>query len=545
MRMRELLRILRSYRKQIASVMVLSILVSALAAITPFVSQSMIDKGLITVHIHHVIYCVLLLILFFVLKQVIEYVQKKIEIDISNDMGKKLQTKAISHGMKLKALYYKDQGVYKIINDAFFDIGAILSIAQNQFLTFFVLVFEIVGVGIGLYLLDWRLALCVTALIPVKYALNSFLSNRAEHASREARDKNKAYHFWLDDVVQGITDIKLWGLHDRKLSEYDGLVTDINRASKRQILLQSKNNIIGSSVEQVVFTSLYVVGAYLILGQHLTLGGLVAFLSFASYLVLPVTIFLQLRYIMRQIKPNVESLKDFFQMQEEIGGQLPAGKTVGLIEFSHVGLVLDDKTILDDVNFTLRRGEKTAIIGENGSGKSTIINLLLRLYEPTYGQILFDGIPINSYEIESYRRMFSVVTQDIHLFDGTIQDNICLDGEPLGEEAKIPFCSFGQWQDGYETPVGNAGAKLSGGERQKIALLRALHRKAKILILDEPTSHYDIDSDSDFEKLICEMESFDFLLIVTHRRGILGAMDKVIELNDGRIAKEGSTWPGM
>ncbi|MBC8569869.1 ABC transporter ATP-binding protein [Oscillospiraceae bacterium NSJ-54] len=547
MKIRAILRMMKSYRLQIAGIMALSLLVSAFSAITPFISQSMIDKGLVSVHIPHVIYCVVLLVLFFLLKQIIEYVQKKIEIDISNDVAKNLQMKSISHGMKIKSLYYKDQGIYKIISDAFFDINALLSIAQSQFLTIFILIFEIVGIGVGLYLLDWRLALCVTALIPIKYVLNCFLSKRAERISREVRDKNQAYHRWLEDVVQGMLDVKLWGLHDKKLKEYGELVTGINESSKRQILLQAKNNSVGASVEQVVLTGLYVVGAYLILGQRLTLGGLMAFLSFASYLTLPVTIFLQLRYVLQQIKPNLESLGSFFQMEEEGGGQLPPGNTVERIEFSHVGLELDGKNILQDVNFTLRRGEKTAIIGENGSGKSTLINLLLRLYEPTTGQILLDRVPISQYKIEDYRKLFGVVTQDIHLFHASLRDNICLDGAPLGEEARIPFCTdfINGRQEGYETQAGSGGAKLSGGERQKIALLRALHRDAKIFVLDEPTSNYDKESDEDFNHYI-RQDTHDFLLVVTHRRDILDCMDQMIELQNGRIVgiikKEGTKW---
>ncbi|MBC8569495.1 ABC transporter ATP-binding protein [Zongyangia hominis] len=523
--------------------MLLALLISALASITPFISQSMIDKGLVPLQIPHVVYCALLLILFYVSKQLIEYLQKKVEITISNDIGKKLQVKAISHGMKIKSTYYKEHGIYKIISDAFFDIGAILTIAQNQFLTVFILAFEIVGVGIGLYLLDWRLALCVTALIPIKYLLNSFLSKRAERLSREVRDQNKAYHRWLDDVVQGIIDIKLWGLHEKKVQEYSELVSEINHASKKQQLLQTKNNSLSTSVEQVVFTGLYIVGAYLILGGSLTLGGLISFLSFASYLLLPVTILLQLKYILRQITPNVDSLKAFFQMEEETSGQLPADGA-GCIEFSHVSLELGGKRILQDISFSLHRGEKIAVIGENGSGKSTLINLILRLYEPTSGQILLNGVPIQNYEIEAYRRLFNVVTQGIHLFNGTIRENVCLDDNPLGEETEISFCSdfIGRWQEEFDTPVGNDGTKLSGGERQKIALLRALHRKAKILILDEPTSSYDIESSANFDNFIKETEAFDLVLIVTHHLGVLDGMDQVIELQDGKIAdikKEG------
>ncbi|NLA86922.1 MAG: ABC transporter ATP-binding protein, partial [Clostridiales bacterium] len=155
----------------------------------------------------------------------------------------------------------------------------------------------------------------------------------------------------------------------------------------------------------------------------------------------------------------------------------------------------------------------------------------------TEGKVLMDGIPITEYNIEDYRRKFSVVSQDIHLFMGTVKNNITFDDQAdidFNRDERLKFCTetIENWDNHYETQVGSEGTKLSGGERQKIALLRALNRKSTILVLDEPSSNYDQDSEKEFDRYIQENTDYDFYFIVTHRKNILSHMDKVLELEN-------------
>lgn len=176
-----------------------------------------------------------------------------------------------------------------------------------------------------------------------------------------------------------------------------------------------------------------------------------------------------------------------------------------------------------------------ALVGENGSGKTTLINLLLRLVEPTTGKILIDGVDIKLYDINEYRRLISTVMQSVHLFSGTIEKNIFISGNSMVENINNNFAmNFIQdFPEGLKTNVGVTGKKLSGGERQKIGFLRAINRKAKILVLDEATSNYDYQSEQEFNYFVKEDSSFDFYFIVTHRKDILTMVDKIIYIKDG------------
>jgi ABC-type bacteriocin/lantibiotic exporter with double-glycine peptidase domain len=517
-------------------IMTLAVAVSCISATMPFINRNMIDNGLLRGNMSVIASLVFLLVLLQIGGQCIEYLQRRQEIDISNDLSKRLKTQAFDHGLRLKHQYFKDEGFYKRISDAIYDITKIMNIADSSFLTIFVIICKCIGAMIGLIILDWRLSVFVAAIMPVKIWLNAVIRKRAEKYSKQLMDDNKEYNSWLSNILTGVADIKIWNLRKNITTEYGDHVRTINESAKKLSLLTVRNNLLSNALEYTLMNLLYILGALLIMGDKLTFGGLTAFVSFVIYVFSPVNIIMDLRIILRQIAPSVEGLKRFYELEEEnYGACLPPKDRISKIEFKDVYLSLAGRDIVKNLNLTINRGEKIAIVGDNGSGKTSILNLLLRLHEPTEGEILMDGIPIAEYNIEEYRRQFSVVSQDIHLFEGTVKENITFDKDAYIEchdNPRLKSCTetIEGWEKQYETSVGSDGAKLSGGERQKIALLRALYRKSSILILDEPTSNYDKDSDAEFDKYIRENTDYDFYFIVTHRKTLLPFMDKVLEL---------------
>ena len=548
MSFKDVMRLLKPYRSKVLVIIMLAIIIAAITSISPFISEQMIDQGLVKLNIPIVFVSVILLIVLRVGSKGIEYLQKKVEVTISNTLSKDLKMRAFKHGIHLKPQYYKEEGFYKIMSDALYNISNIMTISESSFLTFFVIICKTIGAAVGLAILDWRLAICVGAMIPVKFWINEIMRNRAEKLGKECMLKNKKYNTWFDDVITGIVDIKIWNMGSKKINECDALISEINEASKNLTMMRSKNDFLSIGVEQLLINLLYILGAYMILGQSLTLGGLIAFISFSAYLLLPVNIIFYLKIVLKQISPNIKSLNEYFALEEEKQEMsLPFKDDLQTIEFRNVGMEIDGRPIVHNLNFAINKHEKLVITGGNGSGKTTILNLLLRFYEPTTGEILFDGISASQFNIEDYRGNFSVVMQDIHLFKGTIADNITLNKDACGGvEAdnmnQYRFCAdfIEKLEIGYDTPVGVDGTKLSGGEKQKIAMLRALYKKARILILDEATANYDKESDSLFNEFVRNNNDFDFYIIVSHRKDILQYADKVIKIDQGKMVNSES-----
>ncbi len=542
MKILDVFRYLRSYKKKVMIIIVFAVIISFFSALSPIISQQMIDNGLVNLNLNIVIQSVILLILCAIGSKIVEYMQKKIEISINNALGKKLKMNAFEHGMKLKSTYYKQHGFYKTLGDAQYDIQNILSITQSNVLSLFAVIFKTVGASIGLGLLDWRLSLCIVALIPVKIIINIFVSKNIERLGKECMEQNKNYNSWFENLIAGIIDIKLWNLRKKKMKEYDTIIDGINDSQKKLLMMHEKNSLFFESTEQIVLNSVYIVGAFLIIGDSLTLGKLIAFLSFSTYLLMPVNIIFYLRTTLKQLKPCVASLKAFFALEEEnYDSDYYLTEEIDCICFKDVTLEVDGKTLVKNLNFTIHKHEKVLIFGDNGSGKSTILNLLLRLYEPTEGQILFNNISISEFNIEDYRNLFSVVRQDIHLFKGTIHENVFCSLEENQDsrlnDFEYSFCRelINNWEETAKISVGQDGAKLSGGEKQKVALIRALQKKTKILVLDEPTSNYDKHSEQCLEEFIKNNNDYDFYFIVSHHKETLGFVDRILTVEHGEL----------
>jgi len=535
MKFKSYLKLIWPYRNKMIIIIVLALMISLITGVTPFVNQVLIDNGLLSLNVYIVVRYVLILAFLQFAVHLIEYMQRKQEMRIANDLGKKLKCDVFRHGLMLKPKYFKDQNFYNRISDAMFDITNIMNIVNSSFLTIIIITFKCIGATIGLIVLDWRLTLIVLALLPIKFCINIYMRKRTEKCSTQVLKTNKEYNKWMSNIITGINDIKLWGLENNFVSQCGNHISEINDASEKSSIVMVENNIVVRLFEHVLMYVLYIIGAVLITGNKLSVGGLMAFITFSTYLSNPVNIIMELRIALKQIMPSIHSLESYYNLEEEeYTGKLPLSQQISLIEFKNVTVKYEGRIIFENLSFKVKRGEKIAIVGDNGSGKTTIINLLLRLIEPTEGEILIDGVSIDEYDIESYRKHFSVVNQSVHLFYGSIMDNINLAAskEDIEIEPELDFCTYviESWENNYYTQVGSDGTKLSGGERQKVALLRALQRKTDVLVLDEPTANYDKESEDAFNKYICCSNSYGFYFLITHRSDVLENMDQIISL---------------
>ncbi len=539
MNLRNIYKLFRPYAYAISSMIIFSLLVSLIHALSPFANRFMIDQGLLKGDILSVFYAILFLLFLHICDNAIQYFQTKQEIRIANSFGKDLKLKALRHGLKLNPKHYKEQGFYKTIGDVLYDISSLMNFTSSNFLMLFLTICKAAGAAIGLFCLNWRLALLMLPLIFIKIVYNMWMRSKSEKLGKESMEASKNYNTWFSDLLSGVIDIKLWNLYSRKTAEYEEHIDQMNETSKNLSLFTAKNNHIMQVVELAFINLMYLPGAFLIQRNQISFGSLVTFITFSSYLLAPVDAIMYLQVLFKQMKPCIEDIQRFFSLEEEnYSSTLLPDSIISNIEFKDVSVTFDKRCILQDVNFKIRRGEKVALVGDNGSGKTTLLNLLLGLCQASSGEVLINGIPIQEYNIEAYRNKISVVSQDIHLFHGTVKENIVLDKETAYTPGDSPaFCTeaIEKLENQFNTAVGSDGAKLSGGEKQKVALLRALNRKATILVLDEASSNYDKESEDAFNLFMKENADYDFYFIVTHRNDILKYADKIIHISHGKI----------
>lgn len=306
-------------------------------------------------------------------------------------------------------------------------------------------------------------------------------------------------------------------------------------------MLDVWNNFSEAILEWTVNILLYLVGGILVLSGSLSIGAVFAFLSYSWYVTGPVSTLLNIKLFISQIRPSARRLFKFLDMEteEDHGNSQVAGIPIRL-EFKNVEFYYQKShPVLKSVSFYAEAGEKIVIIGNNGSGKSTILNLLLRFNLPTKGEILVNQSPISEYALDEYRLLFSVVSQEPYLFLGNIIENVDLRGNSLKEEVLSAIHASGMYEyiqrnpDAINSQIGRNGSRLSGGEKQKLAVSRALLRDAPIIILDEATSGYDVESSSYLHNMIVNQMKNKTVILVTHHYEQLQGMDRVYQLENG------------
>lgn len=549
---KRLLGLFKPYTPKIVLVLMCILVVSGISFIIPLLSKQIMDNGLLKQNYHIVLKFSLITIGLVMVEQVLSLVEARQLAYINSKMTYDLSKEAYKHLIKLKVDYFHRVNSAEIINNIVVDSENIARISDRS--TFFLLsmVFKIIGGVTGLILISPTLALVVICIVPIKYKLVKFLAKNRTDVVEKYICSGSNYIAWFGDSVSGIKEIKLFGLNRVKLGQFIKLQREVLDSKIKLFVMDRLNEISESVLMQISISSLYLLGASMIFEKNLTVGGFLAFITYSTYITGPVSAVLNIGYSFTNVLPSAERLFEFLDEECEFDqDSVPIASIkkefVGNISFENVTFsYVEGQPVLNNVNFSIKKGDKVAIIGPNGSGKTTVINLLLRFYKPNNGRILIDGVAINRINLRDYRKLFSIVSQEIHLFDTTIKNNISLHQRKTDVEI-YDAASLSQVNDfinilpdKYENQVGQNGSKLSGGQRQKIAMARALVKGFDILILDEATSNYDLSSELQLEHLLGSDFQDKTIIVITHRHEILKSMNKVILLNEGRVVDTGN-----
>ncbi len=550
---KKILILLKPYIKKISIVFICIIASAGISMLLPLLSKQLMDSGLLKSDFEIVVKISLFTFAMVLIDQAIGLFETKYFSYINSMFSYSLQKTAFKHLLKLKLQYFNNTNFSEIMSNIGMDVGNISRICDKG--TFIVIsqVFRIIGGLVGLLLIDWKLTIVVIFVVPIRYFTVKFLAKKRKEMFKQFLEYNREYSSWYGDTITGIKEIKLLGIDRVKIGEFIKKQKNIVKMNIKLAFLDKFNEYSESIVFQGINCALYILGAYIAFHNGVTIGGLFAFLTYSAYVIGPISAILNIGYNFSNIMPSAKRFFEFIDMETETKEKtkslvrLDVSKIKGKLKFNNVSFSYrEGEQILNNINLEINPGEKIAIIGANGSGKSTFINLLLRFYKPSSGRIEFDGMDISSISLKDYRGLISVVSQDLYLFDTSIEDNISIGLKK--DESKINKAAI---QSGalefikdmplkYKSEVGRNGSKLSGGQRQKVAVARAFAREAKILILDEATANYDVESEIYLNQLLESNFNDKTVLVISHKPDILTKVHKIFVIDRGSIHQFGN-----
>lgn len=545
--------LLKNYKSHIIISLLCTIVVTVISILMPNLSQHLMDNGIIEQNMHNTVTYIVIIISLTLIEQATSASQSLIHTHIQNSLYRDLSVSAFSHTIKMKMQYLKNNNFSQIISSISYDVQNIAQVADRDFLVLVIQIFKVIGGVIGLTLIHWKLAIIILMMIPLKFIIVNYLTKLKKKVFEHLLEQNQKFSFWYGDTLNGINEVKLWGLYRKKEKEFLSYINKRIKLESERAMLDEVNQFSGLTLENIVFNLLYIVGLYFIMGDQLTIGGLFAFIMYSSLVIEPVTLLINIKYQLANIIPSLQNYIDFLNIEEEqcedLSNEIIAKfSTPKHIHFENVSLAYEEEPILRNLTLDFYKGEKIAFIGSNGSGKTSLINLLLRFYEPTNGTIYMDGVNIQQLDLLQYRQHFSVMLQHVFLFNSSLRDNLIMRSESDHFDHKtinnkviisdlLQFAN--RFPDQLDTIVGNNGTKLSGGERQKLGLARVMLKPGKILILDEATASYDAESEQLFNQFIDKCTDYDYVFVITHRPEILKAMDKIVVIEKGDVIQVG------
>jgi subfamily B ATP-binding cassette protein MsbA len=398
--------------------------------------------------------------------------------------------------------------------------------------------------------LDARLALLVFVLAP--FVLLPIINNtrRLGRAATATRERIGEMGALLSETLRANPVIKTYAMEPFEERRFEGVNEAYFRANRRTVRIQALNSPLMETLAGVGLASLFVYAAARIHAGAMTPGDLLTFLAALMMMYKPLKDITRINMAVQLALSSARRIFDLMDSRSEIvetpgAPDLPPFSTA--IRYERVSFAYAGEPVLRDVALTIWRGETVAIVGPSGAGKTTLVNLLPRLYDPTAGEITIDGMDLRDVGLASLRRQIAVVTQETILFDSSARDNIAY-GQASPPEKKVREAARAAYAEefvealpaGYDTPLGQDAGRLSGGQRQRLAIARALYKDAPILILDEATSQLDSESEALVARAFTNLMKDRTTLVIAHRLSTVRRADRIVVLDRGRIVEEGT-----
>ncbi len=546
-----LFKYMKMHTKTLVIAIISMLIVSIASLIGPYLIKVAVDDYIMVEDLSGLNLIFILMILSYAVFWLFSYFQTYLANWVGHQIVGEIREDLYEHMQDLPMQFYNDRNTGDIMARVTHDVNALSDVVSNGFIHLLSDIFLMGGIMIVMLILNVRLALVSFITIPFIFFVVYFLGKKMRVAYRDVRERLAELNA---DVEENLSGIRLVQALNRE---------SINTGKFSKLSWKNlKANLKAATYFSLLFpimTLSKVFGEALVLGYGgwgvvqgtVSLGVLLAFMDYVRRFFGPLADLSQVFntyqsagasldriYEYMSVEPAIKEAEDPFEPDEKLEGE---------IEFKDVSFAYDDADVIENLDLKIDSNEILAIVGSTGAGKTTIVNLLTRLYDVHSGQILLDGIDLRKYKIESLRKHIAVVPQNVFLFDKTIKENIRF-GDPEATDREVKEVAkkvqahdfIKDLPEGYETRVGEEGVKLSGGQKQLVSFARAMLADPDVLILDEATSSVDAYTEAMIQDAMDELLKDRTVLMIAHRFATLDKADRICVLEDGKLVESGS-----
>ena len=584
---RRTLGFLRPYRGRVLLAVLMTLLVTVLQILPPRIYQVAIDnairpslaasnelKGLSPLHVKQVtpkvalrvaelrhqidqvspqilLFSAVGLVLIVALRNLFSYANSYTVTWIGHRFVFDLRFATWRHLQRLSLAFHNQTQTGKIMARVTADIELIQGLIQGQLVTFISDVVTLITVLAMLFFLEWRLALIILVLTPFYVISYLFFLKKIRETSNEQRRLYDEMLGTLAEKIAGIGVVKAFVREDHERKTFMDKVQEKFAVDMSQVHLNRQLGLVSAIVSALGTGSIYSYGGYLVQHDQMTTGKLVAMTFYIGFVFNPAVRVADFNTAMQWAVSAMDRVFETLDTRPDIEDKsdaLPLPEIRGQVHFDNVTFgYIDGLPTINHVNLEVRAGEIVALVGHSGAGKTTLMNLLMRFYDPTSGRVKVDGYDLKDVRLETLRRQVSMVAQENVLFSVTLMENIKYGNREATDEQAIAASKAADLHefvmglpDGYQTMIGEDGIKLSGGQKQRLALARALVTDPKILILDDVTSALDGETEARVQDALDEVMKGRTTFIIAHRLSSVVHADRIIVLEGGKIADIGT-----
>ncbi len=551
--LRRMLAYVKPYRAQFGLAWLMTILLALLSPARPLLVQRALDQHVAIGDLGGLHFIVLLILGVLIIEGLVMYANTYLTNWLGQSIIRDIRQQVFRHILQLKLSYFDRTPIGTLQTRTINDVETLNNVFTSGLVRILSELLKLIAIVIAMFYLSWPLTLAVLVTLPLLIGATIIFKNKVKVAFQQVRKSVSELNAFVQEHLSGMSIIHIFNREKVEMDRYEEINGQLNQANLKTVLYYSIYYPVVEIITAATLGILVWYGAHRVIGAGLMFGELVAFIMFVQMFFRPIRMLadqfntLQMGMVSAERIFHILDIQEFIPNQGQQKARTHEAHRALSIEFKDVHFAYKEPDyVLKDISFKAQPGDKIALVGSTGSGKTTIINLLNRFYDIQSGQILIDGTEVRDYELSALRSLTGIVLQDVFLFSGSVYDNITLNNPDISREQVIEAAKqvgahdfIMRLPEGYDYHVRERGATLSLGQRQLIAFARVMTYDPSILVLDEATANIDTESEEIIQQAIDTVLTGRTSIIIAHRLSTIQACDQILVLHQGRIIERG------